>query len=157
MNKTLLLLVGSLLVVQLTHAQRRGKPVKKDSLQLICPLLEAIYHQPEKGAYDMGVEELHVLLSSPTDTLVKASFSGKVTTIQRTEEGLWELVFHHADYWFWYTGLEKVKAIKNQTLKAGDIIGIVKPGAKLELRIYDFETPLDPKKYLPCAQERDEL
>ncbi len=153
MSKALVLLIAALSVVHTIYAQRRGKPVKKDSLVLVCPLEAATYHAPEKGAYDMGVDEPHVIISSDTDTLVKASFSGKVTTIQRSDEGLWELVFHHDDYWFWYTGLEKVKAIKNQTFKAGDVIGIVKPGAKMELRIYDFETPLDPKNYLPCKKE----
>lgn len=153
MNKPLILLLVALSLVHIADAQRRGKPVKKDSLVLVCPLEAATYHPPEKGAYDMGVDGPYVILSSKTDTAVKASFSGKVTTIQRSDEGLWELVFHHDDYWFWYTGLEKVNAIKNQTVKAGDVIGVIKPGAKMELRIYDFETPLDPKNYLPCKKE----
>ena len=128
------------------HAQ------KKDSLKLTCPLNEAVEPPAEKQAYSLGIEQPKIILMSATDTIVKACLSGTVTTIMRDDDGKWEILFNNKDYYFDYSGIGKVKVVKGQKLQAGDAIGIIKPGDKIELMVYDFETPLDPKKYLNCGK-----
>ena len=124
---------------------------KKDTLRLTCLLNNATEHQ-EKPAVNMGPKELKLILSSATDTLVKACADVVISTIQRDEEGKWDIVFNKKDYWFWLSGVSKVTVKKDQRVKAGDTIGIIEPGEKIELLLYDFETPLDPKKYMNCGQ-----
>lgn len=124
---------------------------KKDTLRLTCLLNNATEHQ-EKQAVNMGPKELKLILSSTTDTLVKACADAVISTIQRDEEGKWDIVFNQKDYWFWLTGVSKVTVKKDQRIKAGDTIGIIQPGEKIELLLYDFETPLDPKKYMNCGK-----
>jgi len=123
---------------------------KKDSLKLTCPLNEAVVPPAEKQAYSLGAEQPKIILMSATDTTVKACMSGTVTTIMRDEDGKWEIMFNNKDYYFDCSGITKVKVVKGQKLQAGDAIGIIKPGDKIELMVYDFETPLDPKRYLNC-------
>ena len=124
---------------------------KKDTLRLTCLLNNAIEHQ-EKQAVNTGPKELKLILSSTTDTVVKACTDAVISTIQRDEEGKWDVVFNKKDYWFWLTGVSKVIVKKDQKIKAGDTIGIIQPGEKIELLLYDFETPLDPKKYMNCGK-----
>ncbi len=124
---------------------------KKDSLRLICLLDNATEHQ-EKQGINLGQKELKIILSSATDTLVKACADAVISTIQQDEEGKWEIVFYHKDYWFWLSGLSKAVVRKDQKVKTGDTIGILMPGQKIELLLYDFETPVDPKKYMNCGK-----
>jgi hypothetical protein len=124
---------------------------KKDTLHLNCLLDNATEHQ-EKQALNMGQKELKIILSSATDTLVKACTDAIISTIQRDEEGKWEIVFYRKDYWFWLSGLSKVTVRKDQKIKAGDTIGHLATGQQIELLLYDFETPLDPKKYMNCGK-----
>ncbi|MEI9808164.1 MAG: M23 family metallopeptidase [Bacteroidota bacterium] len=124
---------------------------KKDSLKLLsCPLNEAVEPPAEKPAYSLGVEQPKIILTSASDTTVKACINGTVTNVMRDEDGKWEVMFNNKDYYFYYSGITKVKVAKGQKLQGGEAIGIIKPGDKIELMIYDFETPLDPKKYLNC-------
>ena len=124
---------------------------KKDPLRLTCLLDHATEH-PEKQAINSGQKELKIILSSTTDTLVKAPADAVISTIQKDEEGKWEIVFYQKDYWFWLTGLSKVVVRKDQKVKTGDTIGHLVPGQKIELLLYDFETPIDPKKYMDCSK-----
>ena len=139
------LLLPCLLIAQ----KRNVKPVK-ESLIISCILNDAKEPAPEKEAFDMGTEELKLVLQSATDTVVKASMDGVVSTIQREPEGTYELVYYHNDYWFWLSGLTKVTVSKNAKIKNGQPIGIIEAGKKIELLLFDFETPADPKKYLNC-------
>ena len=124
---------------------------KKDPLRLTCLLDNATEH-PEKQAINSGQKELKIILSSTTDTLVKAPADAVISTIQKDEEGKWEIVFYQKDYWFWLTGLSKVVVRKDQKVKTGDMIGHLAEGQKIELLLYDFETPVDPKKYMKCSK-----
>ncbi|MBL7741922.1 MAG: peptidoglycan DD-metalloendopeptidase family protein [Chitinophagaceae bacterium] len=128
---------------------------KKDSLQLVCPLNEATEPPAEKQPYSLGVEQPKIVLMSASDTTVKACISGTVTTILKDDDGKWEVMFNNKDYYFYYSGLGKIKVSKGQKLQQGDAIGILKPGDKMELMIYDFETPLDPKKLLNCGKKSE--
>ena len=127
---------------------------KKDKLRLACLLDNATEHAPEKQAINLGPVEPKIILSSVTDTLVKACADVVINTVQRDEEGKWEIVFNHRDYWFWLSGLSKVVVKKDQKVKTGDILGHLETGKKIELLLYDFETPVDPKKYMKCGKRQ---
>ena len=124
---------------------------KKDTLRLTCLLNNATEHQ-EKQTGNSGQTEMKIILSSTTDTLVKACTDAVISTIEKDEQGKWDIVFYHKDYWFWLTGLSKVVVRKDQKVKTGDTIGHLLPGQKIELLLYDFETPVDPKKYMNCVK-----
>ena len=123
---------------------------KKDTLHLICLLDNATEHQ-EKQGINLGQKELKIILSSLTDTSVKACTDAIISTIQQEEDGKWDIVFYHKDYWFWLSGLSKLVVRKDQRVKKGDTIGYLLPGQKIELLLYDFETLVDPKKYMSCG------
>ena len=125
---------------------------KKDLPQLLCFLNNSVQHTPEKAAVNLGPAEPKIILSSATDTLVKACIDATISNVQKDEEGKWEIVFYHKDYWFWLSGITKPSVRKDQKVKTGDAIGIQQPGQKLELLLYDFETPMDPKKYMHCGK-----
>lgn len=125
----------------------------KDSLtNLICPLNEAIEPPAEKQPYSLGVQELKIVLTSPSDTSVKACTAGTVTNVMRDEDGTWVVMFNSKAYYFLYSGITRTSARKGQKVQAGEAIGYLKPGDKMVLQIYDFETPLDPKKYVSCVK-----
>ncbi|MBC7948235.1 MAG: hypothetical protein H7Y42_10180 [Chitinophagaceae bacterium] len=124
---------------------------KKDTVWVLsCPLNQAVEPPAEKQPYSLGVAQPKIILTSATDTLAKAVISGTVTNVMRDEDGKWELMFHNNDKYFWYSGLSKVIVSKGQKLKNGDPVGVLKAGDKLELMLYDFETPVDPRKFLRC-------
>ena len=127
---------------------------KKDTLRLTCLLNDVTVPTPEKQGVDFGVKELKIVLSSSTDTVVKACADAVISTIQSdAEDGTWEIVFFHRDYWFWLSGLSKVVVRKDQKVKTGDILGYLDREKKIELLLYDFETQIDPKKYMKCGKQ----
>jgi len=125
---------------------------KKDTLRLACLLDHAVVAPQEKPTVNSGPVELKIVLSSPTDTLVKACTDARVSSVQKGDDGKWEVVFFQKDYWFWLSGLTKAYVTKNQKVKTGQALGYLEPGEKIELLLYDFETPVDPKKYMNCQQ-----
>lgn len=125
---------------------------KKDTLKLICPLNEAIEPPAEKQPYSLGVVELKIVLKSTTDTTVRAVIDGTITNVMKDDDGTWMVMFYHKDYGFLYSGITRTSARKGQKVKTGDMIGFLKPGDKIEFQLYDFETPLDPKKYMVCVK-----
>ena len=123
---------------------------KKDTLKLACLLNDAI-ELTEKQAVNLGQKELKLVLASSTDTLVKACADVVISTIQRdADDGTWEILFQQKNYWFWLAGLNKVVVRKDQKIKTGEVLGHLDIGKKIELLLYDFETPIDPKKYMNC-------
>jgi murein DD-endopeptidase MepM/ murein hydrolase activator NlpD len=125
---------------------------KKDSLILSCPLYEAVEPPAEKQPFSMGVAELKLELYSPSDTTVKACINGTITNVMRDEDGSWTVMFNHKDYYFLYSGISKTSVRKGQKVQNAEAIGYLKPGAKIEFQLYDFETALDPKNYLNCLR-----
>ena len=128
----------------------------QDSIRLICPLNEATVVPPPKNVIHLDQPDLCIVLVSIPDTIVKAVTVGRVTNVvpSEEEEGKWEVVFYcrfkNKEYYFWYTGLSKAIVHKNDVLKEGQPLGYIKSGEKIELLMYDFETPVDPLKYLDC-------
>ena len=125
---------------------------QKDSIWLVCPLNGATVVPPPKNAIRYDPPDLCVVLTSIPDTVVKACFTGRVTNVEQTEDGKWDVVFYYKDYYFWYSGLAKSIVKRNDNLKAGQPVGYITPGEKMELLLFNFETPLDPTKYLDCKR-----
>ena len=129
---------------------------QNDSIRLYCPLNEAVVVPPPKNAMKFDIPDLCVVLTSLPDTIVKACTVSRVTNVTRNEDdgGKWEVVifskYKNKEYYFWYTGLDTVLIKRNEVLKVGQPMGFIKPGGKIELLMYDFETQVDPTNYLDC-------
>jgi hypothetical protein len=141
------ILALSFVTCTLVSFAQKNKPAPPPP-RLSCPLNEAI-EVFDKQPYSLG-KELKIILSSSTDTTVKAGINGTVTNLQQDEDRKWIIVFNFKNYYFWYGGISKPLVREDQKIKAGDPLGILAPGGKLELHFFDFEEPLDPKKYLDC-------
>lgn len=128
---------------------------QSDSIRLACPLKDAIVVPPPKNAIRYDPPDLCVVLMSKPDSVVKAVAAGRITNTEVDEEGKHGVVLFARlkgkDYYFWYTGMTKATVTRNTIVKAGDPVGFVTPGEKIEMLMFQFETPLDPSKYLDCA------
>ena len=127
---------------------------QQNTFPLVCPLNEATVVPPPKNAVQLDEPDLCIVLTSIPDTVVKAMGIGRITNTEDTEEsGLGVVLFakvNGKDYYFWYTGLNKLLVRRNDVVKPGQPIGYITPGSKIELTMYEFETPVDPLKYLDC-------
>ena len=126
-----------------------------DSIRLACPLEEAIVVPPPKDAIQYDPPDLCVVLMSKPDTVVKAVLNARVTNVEVDEEGKYGVVLfakiRGKDYYFWYTGLSRAIVSRHNIVKLGQPLGYITPGTKIEMLMFQFETPLDPSKYLDCA------
>lgn len=123
---------------------------QKDSVWLQCPLNEATVVPPPKNVIHYDEPDMCIVLVSRPDTVAKACFNGKVTNVEQTDDGKWDVVFYYKDYYFWYSGLTKVIVRRNDNIKAGQPVGYITPGDKMEMLLFKFETPLDPTRFLDC-------
>ena len=131
---------------------------QNDSIRLFCPLNEAVVVPPPKNIIHYDVPDLCIVLQSIPDSVVKACSAGTITNVTKSEEenGGWEVVmftrYKNKEYYFWYSGLEKISVRRNEGVKMGQPLGIIKPGGKIELLMYDFETQVDPTRFLDCKK-----
>lgn len=127
---------------------------QKDSIRLFCPLEEAVLVPPPKNAIKYDPPDLCIVLTSLPDSIVKSVANARVTNVEIDEDGKYGIVIfskiNNKDYYFWYTGLNKTVVSKNTLVKAGQPVGVIDPGGKVEMLMYQFETQLDPSKYLDC-------
>jgi hypothetical protein len=123
---------------------------QKDSVWLQCPLNEAMVVPPPKNVIHYDEPDMCVVLSSKPDTSVKACTMGKVSNIEKTEDGKYGVVYYYKDYYFWYTNLETLLVRKNENIQAGQVIGTISKGTNLELMLFKFETPVDVTRFLGC-------
>lgn len=129
---------------------------QKDDIHLICPLNEATIVPPPKTQVNTDAPDYCIAVGSRSDTAVKAVTNGKITSVEENpdEKGKWDIVFFtrfkNIDYYFWYAGLATPIVRRNQVIKEGQPLGFIKAGEKIELLMYDFETPVDPTKFLSC-------
>ncbi len=127
---------------------------QKDSIRLFCPLEEAVLVPPPKNAIKYDPPDLCIVLTSLPDSIVKSVANARVTNVEIDEEGKYGIVIfskiNNKDYYFWYTGLNRTVVAKNTLVKAGQPVGVIDPGGKVEMLMYQFETQLDPSKYLDC-------
>lgn len=127
-----------------------------DSIRIACPLNEAVVVPPPKNAIKYDIEDLCIVLTSIPDTIVKAVANARVTNVVQNpdDNDKWEVVifckYKNRDYYFWYTGLVNVVVRRNENIKLGQPLGNIKPGGKIEFLMYDFETQVDPTKFLDC-------
>lgn len=127
---------------------------QNDSIRLACPLNDAVVVPPPKNAVKYDPPDLCIVLTSKPDTMVKAVINARVTNTEIDEDGKYGVVIFakikNKDYYFWYTGLSKALVRRNDIVKLGQPIGYIQPGGKVEMLMYQFETQLDPSKYLDC-------
>ncbi len=127
---------------------------QKESIRLLCPLNDAVVVPPPKNVIHYDEPDLCVVLQSIPDTVVKSVGTGRVTNTEFTEESKGGVVLfvkiNGKDYYFWYTGMSKVLVRRNEVVKLGQPLGYVGAGERIELLMYEFETPVDPTKYLDC-------
>lgn len=127
-----------------------------DSIRITCPLNEAVVVPPPKNVIRYDIEDLCIVLTSIPDTVVKSCSNARVTNVVQNpdDNNRWEVVifskYKGKDYYFWYTGLETVAVKRNESIKQGQALGHIKPGGRIEFLMYDFETQVDPTKYLDC-------
>lgn len=135
----------------LLHAQQKENAAQlPDSVWLKCPLEEAVIVPPPKNVIHYDEPDLCIVLVSKPDTTVKACINGKVTNVEQTDDGKWDVVYYYKDYYFWFSGLSKATVRRNDVVKAGQPIGYISPGDKVEMLLYKFETQLDPTRFLDC-------
>lgn len=124
------------------------------NIKLICPLNEAVIVPPPQHVIHYDQPDLCVVLESVPDTVVKSVGLGRVTNTEFTEESKGGVVLfvkiNGKDYYFWYTGMSKVIVKRNEVVKLGQPLGYVSPGERIELLMYEFETPVDPVQFLDC-------
>jgi Peptidase family M23 len=129
---------------------------QKESMRLMCPLNEATVVPPPKNVIHYDQPDLCVVLQSIPDTVVKSVGTGRVTNTEYTEESKNGVVLfvkmNGKDYYFWYTGLDKLLVHRNEVVKIGQPLGYLKNGGRIELLMFEFETPVDPVKYLDCKE-----
>jgi septal ring factor EnvC (AmiA/AmiB activator) len=123
----------------------------QDSLQLTCPLKSGVPKVIRASDKDyQKSSEYGVMISSKTDTLVQAVHDASVVIVARTEDMKYDMVLQYKNYFFWYAGIQTPKVRQGARIKAGDIIGVYKPGDLLEILMYQQEEPVNPRKYLKC-------
>jgi hypothetical protein len=129
---------------------------RKDSITLICPLNDALIVPPSKSAMHFDETDLCVVLLSIPDTVVKAVGAGRITNVENTEESGYGCVLfsrlNGKDYYFWYSGMNKLLVKRNDVVRIGQGLGYVGSGEKIELTMYEFETPVDPVQFLKCPK-----
>lgn len=96
---------------------------QSDSFRLICPLNEATIVPPPKNVIHYDQPDLCIVLQSFPDSLVKSVGYGRVTNTEFTDESKGGVVLFvkikGKDYYFWYTGLDKVLVKRNEVVKLG--------------------------------------
>ncbi|MBK9568705.1 MAG: peptidoglycan DD-metalloendopeptidase family protein [Chitinophagaceae bacterium] len=127
---------------------------QKESIRLICPLNDATIVPPPKNVIHFEEPDLCVVLQSVPDTIVKSVGIGRVTNTELTDDSKNGLVLfvkiNGKDYYFWYTGLNKLLVKRNDVVKLGQPLGYISPGESIELLMYEFDKPVDPTNYLDC-------
>ena len=128
---------------------------QNDNFRISCPLNEARIVPPPKNAIKYNEQDFCIVLTSSPDTVVKAVYIGRITNVEFDEETKNGVVLYsrinNKDYYFWYTGLDKLVVHKNVSIKAGQPLGFISPGGKIELLMYEVETPVDITNYLDCS------
>ena len=129
-----------------------GVYAQQDSIWLKCPLEDAIVVPPPKNVMKFDEPDLCIVLVSIPDTVVKAVVTGRVSNVVQNDDGKWDVVFYYRDYYFWYSGLSKVLVRRGDNVKTGQPLGNIPLGGSLEFLMYNFETPMDPIRFLECKK-----
>lgn len=124
---------------------------QSDSLFLLCPLPEGTPRiiRASDRSYEK-TSEYGVMLTSKSDTMVRACHDGQVVILALTEDPKYDVVIFYKGYYFWYTGVLAPRVRKGSRVKAGDMIGNYVPGEMLELLMFFEEEPVNPRRFLKC-------
>jgi hypothetical protein len=128
----------------------------QDSIRISCPLNDAIVVPPPKNQIHYDPPDLCIVLTSIPDTTVKACTGARITTVTQNgdDESKWDIVmfrkYKNKEYYFWYIGLDKPIVRRFDTVKEGQAIGYIRSGEKMEMLMFDFETPVDPLRHMDC-------
>lgn len=120
-----------------------------DSIRLACPFEHGSGKEP-KQAYTWEPNDLKLTMISQVDTIVLSCITGVVSNVSPAEDGVYEIVVHNKNYYFWYFGVAKPLVKKGQQVTARQPIATYKLGSELEFRMFKFETPVDPRNLLEC-------
>ena len=117
--------------------------------KLVCPFEWGIGREA-KEAYSWDSQDMKVSMISKEDTVVRSCIDAKVSNIQPSEEGRYEIVIYYKDYYFWYSGVSKALVKINQSVKSGEVLATYTKGQELEFRMFKDEEMMDPRKFLEC-------
>ena len=124
---------------------------QSDSLKLVCPLVNGTPRIIRASDRDyQKSSEYGVILTSKSDTTVRAVHEGAVVIITRTEDTKYDVVLQYRSFYFWFAGVLAPTVRQGAKVKAGDIIGTYKPGDILEMLMFQQEEPVNPRKFLKC-------
>lgn len=130
-----------------------GQVFAQERLSLACPLEHASGREP-KEPFSWDPPDMKIIMMSQSDTLVRSAYEGRVSNISKTEDGFYELVIYHANYYFWYYNVTRPLVAGGQAVRSGQHIGVYTPGSELEFRVFRNETLLDPRGWLQCRIAR---
>ena len=121
----------------------------QDTLRLTCPFEHGSGREP-KEAFTWDPPDKKVIMVSAIDTLIRSAYSGTVSNVNPTEDGLFEVVIFFKNYYFWYYNVTRPLVKKNDNVKAGQNIGVYTLGHELEFRLFRIDELLDPRDWLEC-------
>jgi hypothetical protein len=127
---------------------------QKDSLHLVCPFVHGSGREP-KEAFSWDPPDQKVVMISQVDSIIHSCVTGEVVKVADNGEGAYELVIFSQGFYFWYNNIIKTTVQIRQTVKAGQNIGVYKPGDELEFRMYkemknNEAEMMDPRNWLEC-------
>jgi hypothetical protein len=150
MKKKILLLAGLILIIGSVFGQiDKSKGEQKFDKKLLCPFEHGMGREP-KEPFTYDPPDKKVIMISKLDTAIRSCIDAKVSSINPTEDGHYEIVIYYRDYYFWYYGMTKVLVNINQLVKAGQVLGTYKPGQEMEFRMFKDEQPIDSREFLEC-------
>lgn len=135
-----------------------GAGSAQDPIKLRCPLDHATVVPPPKNQMQLDQVDLCIVLVSIPDTIVKACTAARITNVSPSpdDDGKWDVVmfrkYNNKEYYFWYVGIDRSLVKRLENVKEGQPLGYVKSGNKIEMLMFDFETPVDPLKHMVCEK-----
>ena len=157
MKKNFLLLAGIFIIASTVFGQDDKKEEQKFDKKLLCPFENGMGREP-KEPFTWDPPDKKVIMISKIDTAIRSCIDGKVSSINPTEDGRYEIVIYYRDYYFWYYGITKALVNINQLVKAGQVMGSYTKGQEMEFRMFKDEEPMDPRGFLLCkvSEEKKE-
>ena len=143
---------GNIETSQLTKVFEQNKGLLKSPLSgalIVIPF--GIHEHPKLKSIKVRNDGIDI--TSPTDSVVKAVFAGKVTNIISLPNKRRAVLVNHGDYFTVYSNLYRVFVNPGQQLKTGQGIGTIKslPGEKypvLNFQIWYRSQKLNPEDWL---------
>jgi len=126
-----------------------------DSLRLLCPFENGSGREP-KEAFTWDPPEKKIIMVTKMDTIIRSCIDARVSNVNPTEDERFEIVIYYKEYYFWYYGVTKPLVKRGDNLKAGQALGLYKPGTEVEFRMFKKEEPLDPRNLLDCKTPNDQ-